>query len=272
MVDVPALTAVRQCEPTGIVSRFLPLHAAVYGTLMAMDRRTSVTTLCAVSLWVVAMGALRFPVVRSMPFLVCLLMTGSIFPEVPNHGYVFCAALLATALFRAGLREEEIALASGYRYLVAIVFFWSGMQKFLAGTWTQSQFLIYEIGHSERFGRAVGWLATRAEQRAYRIGGPFSSHGPLMLVSNFVWIAEIVIALGLLSAQSVLQKRAAWAALVLLVGVEFVARESVFGLLVAGLLWPTIDKRFSLRWLWLIVPIELLAIGGRLSLVPGGFH
>lgn len=271
-MDSTALPAVRQNEPVVTVSRLLPLHAAVYGTLMALDHRTSMTLLCAVSSWIVALAALRFPAIRAWPFLVCIFLTTAIFPEVPNHGYLLCAALLATALFRADLWEEALTLTCGYRYLVAIVFFWSGIQKLWASTWTQGQFLLYEIGHSARFGQVLGWLATRAEQRASRIGGPFSTHGALMFVSNFVWIAEMIVGLGLLSARSVNQKRAAWAAIVLLVGVEFVARESVFGLLVVGLLWPTIDKRFSLHWLWLLVPIELLAIGGRLSLIPGGFH
>jgi len=272
MVDSPGLPVFREHQPAVIVSRLLPLHAGVYGTLMAMDHPTSGPILCAVSLWLAAIAALRFPALRALPWVACLALNVLLFPEVPNHGYVFCLALLAIAVFRSDLPDERIVLTSGYRYLAAIVFFWSGVQKLWAGTWAQGQFLIYEIGHSARFGQIFAWLANRAEQRAYRTGGPFLGHGILVLASNLVWITEIAIGLGLLVSRDVTQKRVAWAALLLLLGVEFVARESVFGLLVLGLLWPTLDKRFSIHWLWILVPIELLAIWGRLSLVPGGFH
>lgn len=272
MVDSPVLPAFRQHAPAVIVARLLPLHAAVYATLMAMDRRTLGIALCALLLWFAAIGGLRYRTLRPLPFLICFFLALALFPEVPNHGYVFSAALLAAAFFRADISRERIVLISGYRYLVAIVFFWSGVQKLWAGTWTQGQFLIYEIGHSARFGQVFAWLANRAEQRAYRAGGPFLGHGLLLLASNLVWIAEIAIGLGLLASRDIMQKRVAWAALFLILGVEFVARESVFGLLVIGLLWPTLDKRFSIHWLWVLVPIELFAILGRLSLVPGGFH
>jgi hypothetical protein len=272
MVDSPALPGFRHPPPTLVVAQLLPFHAAVYGTLMAIDHRALGPIHCAVSLWLAAIAALRFPTLRALPWLACLFLNALVFPEVPNHGYVLGLALLAIALFRADLPDERLVLATGYRYLVGIVFFWSGVQKLWSGTWSQAQFLIYEIGHSARFGQVFAWFTNRSEQRAYRMGGPFLGHGLLVWASNFVWIAEIAIGIGLLLSREVMKKRFAWAALLLLVAVEFVARESVFGLLVVGLLWPTVDKRFSIRWLWILVPIELLAILGRMSLVPGGFH
>jgi hypothetical protein len=272
MVDPRVLPALPRDAPVAVVAWILPLHAAVYGSLAAIVHPSLATFVAAVISWMAGLLTLRFPSARHGSFLVCIATAIVIFPDVPNHGYVLCLALGANSFFGVHAADERRALTQNFRYLAAIVLFWSGVQKVWAGTWTQGQFLSYEIGHSPRFGEFFAWLTTRVEQRAYRTSGPFLTHGTLSFASNLLWIAEIILGLALLSTRDVWQKRAAFATLLLLVGVEIIARESVFGLLMAGLLWPTLETRFSLRWLWLVVPIELLALGGRLSLVSGGFH
>lgn len=254
-----------------LVAQYLPLHAAVFGTLVAIDHPHVSTVAGAVFLWVLGVFAIHHRSARTASFLLCVAVSTLVFPLVPNHGYVFCVALLVGAIFDVDTQVERVATEDGFRRLAAIVWFWSGMQKVLSGTWSHGQFLAYEVGHSARFGKIFGALVSSAEQRIFRLDGPFMGNAALSNLSNLVWILEIGVGLALLF-RTRFRHRAAIVGIGLLVAVEVVARESIFGILMVALLVAQLDVRFRARWLWLLVPIEVLAIGGRLSFVPGGFH
>jgi hypothetical protein len=260
-------------QPAAVLAaRYLPLHAAVFGTVAAIAYADGFKALFAAALWVSGFAAVFHRAARLASFFLCAFAAALLFPAIPNHGYVLCVALFVGAIYDTEHPGERLAMSDGFRYLGAIVLFWSGVQKLLGGTWTQGQLLAYEIGHSSRFSGLFGWLVTRSERHAFRTNGPFLASGPLVVVSNLVWVLEIAVGLGLLSGHARRRKTAAVVALIVLVGIEVVAREGVFGILMAALLLSAADARLRARWLWFVVPIELLAIGGRLSLVPGGFH
>lgn len=223
-------------------------------------------------LWLSGIVAVFRRAARLVSFFLCIYVSVRLFPTIPNHGYLLCIALLMGAMFDTDHPAEQLTLADGFRCLGAIVLFWSGVQKLLAGTWTHGQLLAYEIGHSSRFYQAFGGMISRAERHAFQTDGPFEGTTLLVVLSNATWILEIVTGLGLLAVHGRIRKVAAIVALMLLLVIELVARESVFGVLMVALLLPAADVRFRARWLWLVVPLELLAIAGRLSLVPGGFH
>lgn len=268
-----AVTSSSHHEPaSALIARTLPLHAAVYGTLWAIAHPGAATKTMAVVLWGAAIFALRFRAARAVSFVSCVLLTGLVFPLVPNHGYVFCLALLIGMSFQTTLTDERTCMVEAFRNLAGIVWFWSGVQKAWAGTWTHGQLLAYEIGHSRRFGHMLGWLTTRSELRALRNDGPFWGNATLTVLGQSMWILEICVGIGLLVAPLRVRKYCVWVAIGLLLGIEVVARESVFGILMLALLVPSLDIQLRARYLWLLVPIELLAIGGRLSIVPGGFH
>lgn len=262
-----------ELQPASVlVARYLPLHAAVFGTIAAVAHPDALKVGLAVALWISGIGAVFHRAARVASFLLCSFASALLFPTIPNHGYVLCVALLIGAIFDTEISTERVNMADGFRYLGAIVLFWSGVQKLLGGTWTNGQLLAHEIGHSPRFWQAFGWMTDRAERHAYRTSGPFLGNTSLMVMSHFVWILEIAVGLGLLTSRAPMRKTAAIVALFLIAGIEVVAREGVFGIIMVALLLPVTNARFRARWLWLVVPIELLAIGGRLALVPGGFH
>lgn len=272
-MTVSAAAVPSPLEPAAaLIVRTLPLHAAVYATLAAIDFPQLPTRVLAVVLWGAAILALRFRVARMASFLACVLLTVHLFPLVPNHGYLFCFALFIGALFETASAIERSAIADGFRYLAAIVWFWSGVQKAWSGTWSHGQLLAYEIGHSPRFAPIFGWLTTRSERHAFRSDGPFIANATLSMVGCSIWILEIGIGIGLLLLPSRHRKHCTWAAMALLVGIEIVARESIFGVLMLALLVPSLDIRLRARYLLCLVPIEFLTLGGRLSLIPGGFH
>ncbi len=255
-----------------LVARYLPLHAAVFGTMAFIKQPGWIAGGFGCLLWLAGFLAIRHRAARIVSLVGCIGAAASLFPDVPNHGYVLCFALGIGALFHDELPAERALLDQGFRQLGAIVLFWSGVQKLLAGTWTQGQLLAYEIGQGPRFNGVLGWLVPSAEHQAYRGAGPFLGNTTLVLLSNAIWIMEIALGLALLSSHLRIRRGAALLTIFVILGIEVAARESVFGILMLALLLPAIDLQFRARWLWLLVPIELLAIGGRLSLVPGGFH
>ncbi len=268
-----AVTLPSPLEPAAaLIVRVLPLHAAVYGTLAAIDYPTLRTKVLAVVLWGAAGLALRFQAARGVSFLACVLLTVHLFPLVPNHGYLLCLALFIGALFQTKSTREISAIVEAFRYLAAIVWFWSGVQKAWSGTWSHGQLLAYEIGHSPRFAPIFGWLTTRSERHAFRSNGPFMANATLTMLGCSIWILEIGIGIGLLLLPSRYRKHCTWAAIALLLGIEIVARESIFGVLMLALLVPSLDTRLRKRYLLCLLPLELLTLGGRLSFIPGGFH
>jgi hypothetical protein len=255
-----------------LVVRYLPLHAAVFGTIHAIARPGAITAALAAALWVSGFLAVEHRRARVVSFLLCIGAAAALFPVTPNHGYLLCAALGVGALFDERRDDERASLEHGLVGLAAVVLFWSGAQKLLAGTWTGGQLWAYEIGRSPRFAGALGWLLSGEELRAVKGSGPFLASTPILIAGNGVWLLEIASGLGLLSSRARARRAAALAALALLFAIEAVARESVFGIVMAALLLPATGVKLRAVWLWWLVPLELLAIAGRLSLVPGGFH
>ena len=236
-----------------LVARYLPLHAAVFGTLVAIDHPHTSTVAGAAFLWGVGIFAIHHRAARFASFLLCAFVSALVFPLVPNHGYVLCIALLIGAFFDPDEPIERVVMEDGFRRLSVIVWFWSGMQKVLSGTWSHGQFLAYEVGHSPRFGKIFGALVSSAEQRVFRLDGPFVGNAALSILSNLVWIMEIGVGLALLS-DTRFRHRAAIVGIGLLVAVEVVARESIFGILMVALLVAQLELRLRARWLWLLVP------------------
>jgi hypothetical protein len=268
-----AVTSSSPFEPaSALVARMLPLHAAVYGTVVALPHPRVATKCLVVLLWGAAGLATRFRAARMMAVFSCLMLTMHLFPEVPNHGYLFCLALLIAASFDTKSPIERSVMTESFRFLAAIVWFWSGVQKSWSGTWTHGQLLAYEIGHSQRFKYMLGWLTNRAERRALHTDGPFLGNTSLTLLGQSIWILEVAIGIGLLVLPHRFRKHCIGAAIALLIGIEIIARESVFGILMIALLVPSLDIRLRARYLLVLVPIELLTLAGHLSLVPGGFH
>jgi len=162
-----------------------------------------------------------------------LLYVWSYFPQAGNHRYleIVLAVLLATLDHE---REEEgLLLLHALRWIAVVVLFYSGLQKALHGLWFEGQFLAYSVWR-EGFADALGWLLPAEE--ALRLAsygaapgdGPYLAPGtPLAIVSNLVWLSEVLLALLLVPR---LTRRFAWvAALGLILAVEVVAREFMFG-------------------------------------------
>jgi hypothetical protein len=139
--------------------------------------------------------------------------------------------------------------------MVVVVLFWSGIQKLFHGYWFQGQFLAYSLWRPTFQGALGPLLPIEELERLVGYGadagaGPFVLSSPVgIVISNIIWLAEIVLGLMLIPRAT---RQLAWiGACVLLVLTEVVAREFMFGVefacaltlfspgpLIRRLVWP----------------------------------
>lgn len=159
------------------------------------------------------------------------------FPLTSNH--LFLEFLVLTAL--AGLDFKNAAdrqlLGQALRWMVVIVFFYTGLQKVLYGAYFDGQFFGYMISVDERFSTTLGRLLPAAEfERLRNIGfppaagsGPYGVSAPLFVIcSNLAYAAELILPVFLLIRRT--RTGAAIASIVFIILVQAVAREVSFGL------------------------------------------
>jgi len=197
---------------------------------------------------------------------------GRFFPLAGNHRYLeLILAVVFSALNERSDEQRKLQLRA-VRFMVVVVLFYSGLQKLIWGYWTRGQFLAFALERGP-FHAMLGRLVptdelARLTSYSGAIGdGPYLADAPLLMAaSNLVWIAEIGLALLLLLP--VTRHRAWPIACLLVVGIELVARELMFGVeFCAALALFGRGDRLT-RW---VVPIGVflgLLVLVRLGLLP----
>ena len=178
---------------------------------------------------------------------VMLALLNATFPTTGNHGFLELWALLLLLIVGRRTREESELLLAAARWSIAIMFFYSGLQKVLYGSYFDAQYLTFEIALKPGFEAVLAPLLpadelVRIQQlEPWRVAaGPFRSEAPLLLLaSNAVYLFELA-APGLLLWRRT--RRAAVVAVVLFtVAIQSGAREMYFGGLLVNwvlLFWP----------------------------------
>jgi hypothetical protein len=181
-------------------------------------------------------------------------------------------ALLAVA--GRGSAGAPLVLA-GLRWLAAIVLFHTGLQKLLYGHYFAGDFLAFMVGRGDRFADLFRWVLPSAEVArlagydALRSGaGPYRVGEPLFVaLSNAVWIAELVLPLGLLARRT--RGLAAAAAAALVLAIQLGAREAGFALLFVNLLLLSGPPRLARALLPVFGALLVWALAAAGGLVPG---
>jgi len=158
------------------------------------------------------------------------------------------------------------------RWMVVVLLVGSGLQKLVHGYWFRAQFLAWSLWR-DSFREVLGPLMPADELSRLMSYGADAGDGPylvhsvvLVTTSNLVWVAEILLGCLLLFPAT---RRYAWvAASVLVVGLEVVAREMMFGVefLAAILLFARTDvvRRFVVPAAIVLAVLVLM----RLWVVP----
>lgn len=202
-----------------------------------------------------------------------LVLLWSEFPSSGNHAYLELYVCLLVVLLRHDDPDEQLLELRALRWLAVIVLFWSGVQKLAHGYWVNGEYLVFSLG-SETYRALLGWTLpadelARVARLPGQVGdGPYRVEGApvLLLLANATWLAEIVLAPALVWRRT--RAVALLLALLLLAGIEVVAREVFFGLVFASLLllFAHGDRQSAARWL-VAGALVVLALS-RLGVLP----
>ncbi len=195
-----------------------------------------------------------------------------LFPAVSNHFFLVFSCLLLLSLLDLERDPEALLGLQACRWLTLIVFFYTGLQKLLYGTYYHGQLLTWTIAHDTRFSTAFGHILPPEE--AFRIAalantaGPFGTDWwPLLVISNFVYLFELAAPLLLLHPRT---RSAAVAATVLfIILIETGAREYFFGCLFINLVFLFTRKSWYPILLPLTGGVYLLLLLPRLERIWG---
>jgi hypothetical protein len=192
------------------------------------------------------------------------------FPSPGNHAYLeIVLCLLGAFLSPAAGDDEQRLYLRSLRWIVVLIFLWSGVQKLVSGYWTNAEYLAYSL-EAPSYRQTVGALLsepelTRLANYHGRAGdGPYRvSSWRLLVLANATWIVEIALAPLLVWRRT--RRVAVVGAVFFLAGIESAAREIFFGLVFTNMLLlfvPAAVHRFA-------VPV-FVAILAILTLISTG--
>jgi hypothetical protein len=261
------------------VRRFLLLYAATRSWLwLAVDRELDAGALVASAVALTACAALsvvpRF--VAWAPRLALPVLFVQLWLTLPitnNHFFLELVCTALVALPGGDEPEAERWALAGLVWVAALVLFHSGLGKVLYGLYFQGELLSFLIGQGGRFADAFRWVvpadevARLASYHAMQAGaGPYRAASvPLVVLSNLVWIAEIVLAPLLVWRRT--RAVAAVGALLMILAIQVGAREIGFALLYGYVLLaclPGAAVRFALPVVAALCAWALLAAAGFL--------
>ena len=194
------------------------------------------------------------------------------FPSTGNHAYLevlFCAL---AAFLRTSDPVEARVFVRAVRWMVVIIFFYSGLQKLLHGFWVHGQYLAFSLD-SAGFRPLLRRLLSPAEYTRLAALGGLPGDGsyrvtswPLLVVSNGTWLAEMALAPLLVWRRTRLV--AAVVGLLLLTGIEVGAREVFFGLIFVDAALCFLPVRLHQRAVPVVAAVLLALTLSRFGLLP----
>ena len=194
------------------------------------------------------------------------------FPNLANHFYLQALLLTLCVMLDPDDEADQQLLVQGARWIVVAVLFWSGAKKLMYGTYFQGEYLARMIATDARFAEFFGLFiaeeVARFQSYAGEAGtGPYRVAGVagffFAALSNAVWIGEMTVPLLLVWRRA---RRFAWVlGLLLLLGIEIVAREVFFGLLFSSVLLSFAAPPYLWRAMPWIMGFQLLLIALRLA-------
>lgn len=205
---------------------------------------------------------------------VLTIKLGASFPGTSNHFFIewLCVALFV--LCAADDAEERRLLLTAVRWLTVIVFFYSGLQKVLYGTYFDAQFLGYAIGSKPSFGWLFGWLVPADELARLRAlhptgvgSGPYAIRAPLaVLAANGVYLFEMLAPVFLVWRRT--RALAAVATIAVVAAIELGARELMFGALFVNLLLLFFARPVNRTLLPAFLALFAVLVASRAGLLP----
>lgn len=201
------------------------------------------------------------------------------FPFTANHVFLEWLILLLLALLdeRREPLEAELLLQA-LRWLVAVFFFYTGLQKLLYGYYFQGEFLSFLTATEQRFADFFRYVISTPElARLQALGGFELGAGPyradslsLKLISNGTYVFEMMAGIALVVPRA--RMVAALAGIAFVIMIELAAREVVFGLLTVNLLLLFLPRAWNRTLFPLFAAIYLYLIAVEVEIVSPWFR
>ena len=187
------------------------------------------------------------PLALGIAICAMLVVLEASFPATSNHFFVELWLLVLFLVVGFDGEDEARVLLAATRISIAVLLFYTGVQKALYGTYFHGQYLLVEMAIKPTFAAVLGWtlpadeLARVLGQLPDRVGaGPFRTTAPLfLLASNAVWLFEIAIPVLLLAPRT--RRLAVVAVGAFVFAIQSGATEIFFGTLLVAcvlLFWP----------------------------------
>lgn len=168
-------------------------------------------------------------------------------PSFANHLMLEWSVLLFLTVCRA---EPALGMKA-VRWLIVVVLFHSGFQKFVIGQYFEGTFLAFNTATIENFRDFMRFFLSEGEFNRLiamegRPGtGPYAVSDPVFVaIANLVWIGEMGIALLLIPLRT--RMFAVVAGLGLILSIELGARELIFGCLFASMVISFVPRKNAL--------------------------
>jgi uncharacterized membrane protein YphA (DoxX/SURF4 family) len=247
-------------ESVADISRWLMLFV---GTVGCFSRFTSITTRLAAVLLIVDIG-------NTLPF-------------TANHVFLEFFLFAFFSFLNEEDEHEGPLLLQSLRWFIAVFFFYTGLQKLFYGYYFDGQFLTYMTGTKRWFAAFFGKFISsdelqrlmsynerllRPELAQPRIGaGPYRVDSAMFVVmSNAVYVFEILAGIGLLVART--RVFAALASIAFVVMIECGARELTFGVLMLNLLLLFLPGAWVKRLFPFCVAVYIFLLAMAMGVIP----
>jgi len=205
--------------------------------------------------------------------IVLLVRHVSTFPLVSNHSYLEFILISLYCWIDSSRADEKDLFLQACRWLTVIIFFNSGVQKLWYGEYFDGRYLAYLAGMADRPATAFEFLIPPQEMARLISYKREAGSGPFLIdsvifkvVSNGAWISEIV--LGLLFLFRKVWPLAVVCAIFTMFGIEFIAREFIFGVLILSMLFLFCRRDVNRRLLPVYVVFLGYLVAVKLGWVP----
>ena len=163
-------------------------------------------------------------------------------PQTPNHYLLLATSLVFLALMDLERPQEQQLCLQALRWQTAVMLFYTGFQKLTWGTYFHGDFLAWRIATDPIFAQPFEAVMPAAELARLRdlgggqVGaGPYRSEWiPLIVISNFVYLFELIVPFFLIRRRT--RPAAVAASILFFVAIELSAREMFFGVIALSLL------------------------------------
>ena len=230
-------------------------------------------TLCFAMLFVKRLA----PLAIGGAFCVMLVALWGTFPMTSNHLFLELWTLLLLVVIGGHEEAEARVWVAAMRWSVAIMLFYTGVQKVLYGAYFSGQFLIVEMILKPEFSSSIGWMLSPEEWERLRLlipnivgVGPYKTSSLLLLLaSNSVYLFEMSAPVLLLWERT--RRAAVLVVFAFVVAIQGGAREVFFAGLMANLLmlfWPANAHRYALP----VFSVVYVVIGLARAFYVGGLR